>query len=232
MREQDDNCAILAHELRAPLNVLHLSIGAMLARIDGPGGEVPARWMIETLRRQRESVRRLQHLIDSLLESWRLENGPLELRPQAVDLSALVREVLENETDALDWAGCPHSFEAPAAVHGHWDPLRLRIAVTNLLNNAIKYGAGRPIEVSVGDDRVWAWVSIVDHGSGIAAEDRTRIFERFVRAKTGPAMGGSGLGLWLVRSIAHAHGGEVSLSSAPGEGASFRLALPCRPNVE
>jgi signal transduction histidine kinase len=145
-----------------------------------------------------------------------------------LDLRALVIEVLRSEEDALHSANCNCSLVAPAAVPGPWDALQLRVAIGNLVSNAIKYGAGRPVEIRVGLREEHGFVCVTDHGSGVRPEDRERIFERFERATSIPGVNGYGLGLWLVRNIARAHGGDVTLHSVVGQGATFTLNLPRR----
>lgn len=98
--------------------------------------------------------------------------------------------------------------------------------MTNLVKNAINFGAGRPIEVRVTADDGTARVVVRDHGPGVAKEDLDRIFERFERASPGPPAGGLGLGLFIARGIAEAHGGSVHASSELGRGATFVVELP------
>ena len=115
--------------------------------------------------------------------------------------------------------------EAEKPVLGNWDALRLDQAFGNLLNNALNYGRGKPIEVHVWQADGKAFVSVRDHGPGVAPEDRERIFGRFRRA-TASRGRGFGLGLWIVRRIATAFGGDVSVAAADGGGALFTLELP------
>ena len=106
------------------------------------------------------------------------------------------------------------------------DRMRLDQIVTNFIGNAIKYGAGKPIEVSAarcGGDVV---ISITDHGIGLDEEDHARVFERFARAVSPESFAGLGLGLWIVRVYVDAMGGTVRVQSRLGEGATFSAALP------
>jgi CheY-like chemotaxis protein len=98
--------------------------------------------------------------------------------------------------------------------------------LTNLVANAVKYGEGKPIEIEVGERDGSALVAVSDHGCGIAAEDQARIFERFERLFSIRHYGGFGLGLWIARQIVDAHGGQIEVTSSPGEGSTFRLILP------
>jgi signal transduction histidine kinase len=117
-------------------------------------------------------------------------------------------------------------------VTGRWDPLRINQVITNLLSNAMKYGSAHPIEIEVSAEDGRARVVVRDHGVGIAPEDQDRIFERFERLLPIHHFGGFGLGLWIVKQVAQAHGGEVRVESTPGEGSTFIVELPCETLIE
>jgi signal transduction histidine kinase len=101
--------------------------------------------------------------------------------------------------------------------------------VGNLLSNAAKYGAGRPVEVTVSSDSETSRLTVRDHGIGIDLEHQARIFDRFERAVSVRHYGGLGLGLWIVRQIVEAHGGSISVESSPGKGSAFTVELPRQP---
>jgi signal transduction histidine kinase len=110
-------------------------------------------------------------------------------------------------------------------VIGRWDKSRIDQVITNLITNALKYGGGTPITVEVNGDGATARLVVRDRGPGIAEPDQERIFEQYERAAS-TNLGGMGLGLWLVRQLARAHGGEIAVQSRPHEGAAFTLTLP------
>ena len=124
-------------------------------------------------------------------------------------------------------ARCPLSFAAHGEATGAWDRVRLEQVCRNLISNAIRFGAGRPIDVSVSADEDFATLQVRDHGVGIAPEQQARIFERFEQAAA-QRTGGFGIGLWVVRSVCAAMGGTVTVESEPGEGACFTVMLPRR----
>jgi signal transduction histidine kinase len=117
-----------------------------------------------------------------------------------------------------------------ASLPGEWDRLRLEQVLDNLVANAVKFGAGHPVEVSAeaGAEDGSVRLEVSDHGIGISPEDQRRIFDRFERAVPATHYGGLGLGLWIVRNIVQAHGGDIRVESEPGKGSRFEVTLPAR----
>lgn len=226
VRLRDDFLGIAGHELRTPLTALQLSLQSLarLPAMERGANDVAARRLASCLRQ----VDRLGRLINELLDVSRITAGRLSLQPEAVDLVALTRDVLARMADELARAGCPVALDAIEGerLWGRWDRERIDQVLTNLLTNAAKYGRGKPITVSVRRHEGTARLSVRDEGIGIAPEDQARIFERFERAVSERNYGGLGLGLWIVRQIVGAHGGEVRVKSALGEGATFIVDLP------
>jgi signal transduction histidine kinase len=107
-----------------------------------------------------------------------------------------------------------------------FDPLRIEQVIANLLTNAIKYGRGKPIEVSVGRADHKVRLAVRDQGIGVPAEEQGRIFDRFTRAVSVREYGGLGLGLFISKQIVDAHGGSIRVDSQPGLGATFVVELP------
>jgi signal transduction histidine kinase len=150
----------------------------------------------------------------------------LKLDVADVDLREVARGVLARFTLDLERAGCSASLRDGDRIVGRWDRSRVDQIVTNLIANAIKFGAGKPIEVVLGEDVGMAWLSVRDHGIGIDPARQEWIFERFERAVSNRHYGGLGLGLYISRRIAEAHGGSIRVQSAPGAGATFIVELP------
>jgi CheY-like chemotaxis protein/anti-sigma regulatory factor (Ser/Thr protein kinase) len=111
-------------------------------------------------------------------------------------------------------------------VEGHWDRVRVGQVVGNLVSNAIKYGAGKPVSVTATTEAAQARIQVADRGIGIPLEEHARIFERFGRATSAHSAQSHGLGLWIVRRLIRAMNGQVELESAPGEGSTFTVTLP------
>jgi signal transduction histidine kinase len=228
VQAREDFISIASHELRTPLTPLTLQLDRlrrMLGRNELGITEVTK--LQASLERQ---TTRLTTLVDILLDVTRLRAGPMRLKREATDLAALARETIDGLADHARLAHSPITIEAERPVEGQWDRPRIQQAITNLLTNAIKYGAGKPIVVMVGRDRVGKRAQLVvkDQGPGIARRDQVRLFRRFqrIRSADGNAAGGLGLGLYITRQIIEAHGGTVRLESRPGAGATFTCVLP------
>jgi signal transduction histidine kinase len=219
--------SMLSHELRSPVQSLILNVELCLQRQRSAAEDAPEqRWLLEKLLRQRRMAERLKLLIDTFLDVGQIAGGRLRLEPETVDLGELVADLVRRIADDLAWARCPLQLEATPGVIGRWDRLQLDLAISNVLSNALKYGPGAPIVVTVAGTAETAFVRIRDHGPGIAFEDQQRIFDKFSRLRAPSKVGGFGLGLWIVRHILEAAGGSIGVESEPGQGATFTLALP------
>jgi len=172
---------------------------------------------------------RLSSLLNELLDLTRVRLGRLELVLEKVDLVTVTQEVLERFRAETEQKQMPVSVDLPAQAIGRWDRTRLDQIVTNLISNAIKYGDGKPIAISVASDAGIARFTIRDQGIGIAPEMQSKIFERFERAISSRQITGLGLGLYITRQIVVAHGGTIEVESRPGEGSTFVLTLPLEP---
>jgi signal transduction histidine kinase len=212
--------SVASHELRTPLTALNLQVQRAMRLTEA--GAPKTRAALDPIVR---STERLTQLTTQLLDVSRLQSGRLELSRAPVDLATLARDVVTRMEDEAERAGCTVSVRS-APVEGDWDGGRLDQVITNLLANAFKYGAGRPVEVAVWSEAGRAYLSVADGGIGIAPEHQARIFERFERAVSSDHYAGLGLGLWIVREIVAAHGGRIDVESRPGEGSRFTFTLP------
>jgi signal transduction histidine kinase len=224
--QTDALLSMLSHELRSPLQSLLLNVDLCLRRTSGP--ESATGWLTDRLSRQRRMATRLKLLIDTFLDVGQIAAGALHLDIEDVDLGQLVTDVVHRTSDELAWARCPVELDVQPDLVGRWDRPQLDLVVTNLLSNAIKFGAGAPVEINVWGTQDAALLRVRDHGPGIAPEDQPRIFDKFTRLDSDSKVGGFGLGLWIVRNILEASGGEVAVASQPGDGAAFTISLPLR----
>lgn len=229
VRARDEFLAIAAHELRTPLTPLHLHAqGLIRALTRTPDGVSPAEILtrVETMARQ---VSRLERLVEDLLDISRITSGKrMLLEVEALDLGAVVKELVARSKDELARARCEVKIDVADSVIGGWDRQRIEQILSHLLSNAMKFGAGKAIEIDVSahPERNVARIEVRDHGIGIAPDDQRRVFERFERAVTSRHYGGFGLGLWIVQRTLEAMGGTVTVDSAPGQGATFVVELP------
>jgi PAS domain S-box-containing protein len=223
IRVRDEFLSVASHELRTPLSALRLEIDLLT---DRARREPAVRVEPAQLERVARQVNRLQRLTTELLEISRIASGRLKLELEPVELTALVREMVAQLQVSAQLAGSTIVVAAAAPVPGCWDRLRLEQVVAGLLSNAIKFGAGLPIEVTVEDRHDRARLVVRDHGIGIGPEDIGRVFAPFERVLPARAYGGLGLGLFLVRQIVEAHGGKIGVESQPGAGSQFTVELP------
>ncbi len=222
IRARDEFLSIASHELRTPLTALKLRLESLSQ--SAPPEEHVRRKLDGAVRQ----TQRLERLIDHLLDASRIREGHLVLDRSPVSLGELTGEVLERAREGSAATNQVFEFVTEGDLVGTWDGMRLEQVVENLVSNALKYGAGKPIEVAVceGDDAVD--LRVEDHGIGIHPADLSRIFEQFERGASGRGRSGLGLGLYITRQIVTAHGGRIEVASRLGEGSVFRVVLPRR----
>ncbi len=227
---RDEFFSVTTHELKDPLFSLQLSI-QLLRREAEHHGPIPdhVRHHLEVSERQ---VSRLGRLIDNMLDFARINSGRFELDLETLNLSELAHQVVARFQGQASSSGTALSAESSHPVVGRFDRLKLEQILGNLLSNAIKYGGGRPVVVRVRDEQEWAVIEVEDAGTGIAAEDQERIFQRFERASAGHKRASLGLGLYIVRSLVEAHGGSIALRSQAGRGSTFSVMIPCVQTAE
>jgi PAS domain S-box-containing protein len=224
-RLKEDFLSIASHELRTPLTSLRLQTQLLGRALRGalPDGRAE-----HHLGRVHAQLDRLEHLVALLLDVSRINAGRVELELDEVDLGQIAREIVHRFGEEAERAGTELHLSA-APVVGRWDRARVDQILTNLVSNAIKYGAQRPVDVDVGEREDVAVVVVRDHGIGIAPEIRSRLFERFERGDNAATYQGLGLGLWIARQMAAAHGGDISVAGTAGGGATFTVSLPRQP---
>ncbi len=218
--------ANVSHELRTPLSLIKGSVETLL---DGAASQPAiASKFLDIIDRHCD---RLTFLIEDLLTLSRLESGQLAINYDTVPLRDHVSEVFDDFHRKAEDRGVKLFNDVPDGLHARADSDRLDQVLSNLIDNAIKYGRpGGTVRIEgrevPGGDLIE--MAVADDGPGIPTEAAERVFERFYRVDTARSreQGGTGLGLSIVKHIIQAHGGEVRLETAPGKGAAFRFTLP------
>jgi len=228
VQARDEFIAVAAHELRTPLTTLTLLVDHVIApslKTSPESGSVLVQTVhLTALKRQ---VGRLTALAGEMLDVSRITSGRgLPLTRRSVDLRDVALEVLGHFDLEIQRRHVTVTVDAPEPVRGTWDAARLDQVVTNLISNALKYGLGRPIALSIRAEKSRAVLVVRDHGIGIPEDEQAKILEPFAHAVAVEHHEGLGLGLWITREIVNASGGRIKVDSRPGEGSTFTVELP------
>jgi hypothetical protein len=212
--------ATVSHELRSPLTSIKGFTSLLLSRWDSIADD-RKKEMLESVRHDADRVTRM---LTELLDISRLEAGRLHLSPRPLEIGPLIRSIVDKvamvEPDldvTVDLAD-----ELPEVVA---DADKVEQVLTNLVENAAKYGSPVGLRIVARADGDEVSVAVGDRGAGIPAEDLDRVFERFYRREEGRPTG-TGLGLWISRGLVEAHGGRLVAESAEGQGSTFTFTLP------
>jgi signal transduction histidine kinase/HAMP domain-containing protein len=221
---KNDLVATVAHELRTPLTSLSMAIHLCVEEAAGPVTDKQA----ELLLAAREDCQRLQDIVTDLLDLSRIQGGRVELLRRPVQARSLLEGAAAAARDSAAGAGVTVAVHPGQADEEEVaaDPERVALVLSNLVSNAVRHSpAGATVTLSTAPAAGAVRFDVADRGEGVPREYQERIFERFFRAP-GRASGGVGLGLYLVRELVQAHGGQVGVESAPGQGSRFWFTLP------
>ena len=222
LRTRDEFISIATHELRTPLTIVFARLQLMERRISRPGYEHDG--LRKDLAVVRKGADKLRSLVDRLLDVSRIRSGRIDLDLAPTDVIALARNVA---LELDETTGREIAVHGPASSGDlvRVDAVRIEEVLTNIIDNAIKYGAvEEPIDLELADEPTRIRVAVSDRGPGIPAEDRDRIFEPFHRLSTDTR--GVGLGLHIAREIMTLHGGSLTVAERPGGGTTFAIILP------
>ena len=228
VQTRDNFLAIASHELRTPLSALTVLTSSLVRaanhdRLIKLGSE----GLKERMLKAERQTGQLARLVDRLLDVSRLSSRDLQLERAQTDLTEVARDVISRYEDTAAENGSPIELKVSGPTIGFWDHSRMDQVVTNLVGNAVKYGAGAPVVVSISTGGSgYVRLTVRDGGPGIPPEHQEHVFGQFERGAAPENLPGMGLGLWLVRRIVTAHGGTVTLDSRPGQGATFTVILP------
>ncbi len=223
-RQRSEFVSNASHELKTPLASMKILTESILYQ-DG----VPEEIYKDFLSDINAQIDRMTELINDLLLMTKIESGDNGAKMEEQDLEKMIGEILDTMGPIAEQKDILLTYVHKTPVHARCFAGRLSQAIRNLVENAIKYTAdGGAVQVSLTKDMHNAYIAVTDTGEGIAQEDLDRIFERFYRVDKARARqtGGSGLGLYLVRSIAVMHQGRVDVVSKKGEGSTFTFVLP------
>ncbi|MDB4975438.1 MAG: sensor signal transduction histidine kinase [Myxococcaceae bacterium] len=245
LQMRDEFIIAAAHELRNPISPLMLHVNRLqsaarkaLEREPGQGsagaaraeaGTVDARWLSDQMDVFGRRLTRFLSALNRILDVSSIHSGRIQLVLEQVDLGEVVRDVTAGFERELAASTSELTLELEPVVRGEWDRMRLEQIVSNLVSNAIRYGDGGPIWVSLTGTETSVELAVADRGIGIAMADQARIFERGERAHR-QYRSGFGVGLWMVQQLSEAMGGTVKVESTPGEGSCFRVTLPTKRN--
>ncbi len=223
---RDEFLSVAAHELKTPIAVLQLKLQQVemkqQASICGTCEHaVPADY-----RGAARQISRLGNLVDALLDVSRIVASGVKLEHEDLDVCDVAREAIERLADLATRSGSTVVLRCAEPVRGVWDRLALERILGNLLSNALKFGAEKPIEVRIAVEDEHAVIEVEDHGIGIAPHDVDRIFDQFERAVSSRHFGGLGLGLYVTRRLVEQHGGSIAVESRRGSGSLFTVRLP------
>jgi PAS domain S-box-containing protein len=222
VRMRDEFLAIASHELRTPLSTLVLRLGLLERHaLSGDLSQVQA-----SVDRAKDQTERMRRLVDRLLDVSQLASGRLKLELEHGDLGEVAKEVVERFSEVASNAKCELRLTAPSGISTRIDKFRLDEAIGNVISNAIKYGAGKPIDVELKEKAGKAALVVQDRGIGIPMEDLSRIFGRFERTAISRNYGGLGLGLYIAKQVIEQHEGSIRAENRSGGGARIVIELP------
>ncbi|WP_237079087.1 ATP-binding protein [Myxococcus xanthus] len=226
IRLRDEFMSIASHELKTPLTPLSLKLQALSRELARHPGPVPRDLVESYVTVGARQVQKLAELVGDLLDVSRISAGRLSLELEELELGSLVRDVVTRYEPQAARTGSSLQLEAgDFDIVGRWDRLRLEQVITNLVDNAVKYGNGRPIHVRLEPHAGGARLTVRDEGIGIAPQHLPRLFGRFERAVSERNYGGLGLGLYITRTLVEAMGGRIHVESRLGRGSTFTVEL-------
>jgi signal transduction histidine kinase len=227
LRIRDEFLSIASHELKTPLTSILLNLQLILRKIkNSPPGELDTKKITEMIELSEKQSTRLARLINDLLNVSIVSTGRLQIEREKVNLNNLVADIINRFSLELEKANAKISIKAEKNIIGNWDNIRIEQVISNLISNAIKYGAGDPITVQLEKEGKTAIIRVKDRGIGIKEEDLPEVFKRFKRGTLSKKYHGFGVGMYLSRQIVDAHGGEINVKSKLGKGSTFSVILP------
>jgi PAS domain S-box-containing protein len=225
---RDEFFAIASHELKTPLTSLKLQVQIHQRAIEKKDPLALTHDKVsQLLHKNLSQLQRLNRLVEDMLDISRIRTGKLSLKKERCEISAILKDILSRSREQFLTCGSGEPIVAmEGEAFGHWDSLRIEQVISNVINNAIRYGLGNPIAIKLAHFHEKVCISVTDKGMGIAPEDEKRIFQRFERGKLTLEVSGLGLGLFISKQIIDAHSGNIWIESKLGAGTTFHIELP------
>ena len=224
---KDQFISIASHELNTPLTTLKMQTQMRMKRLERgtehPTTETLGKYFSDDLRQ----INRLVHLVEDILEISRINTGKLILKKNPCLLNDLLQDLSARFSSQLEQNNIRFDLILPTRkIEGVWDAFRLEQVFSNIFSNAIKYGSGNPISVTLEQNGDNAVIRFIDQGIGIEEKDYERIFGQFERAISASEISGMGVGLFISKQIVEAHNGRIYVRSVHGKGSTFTVELP------
>lgn len=225
---RDEFLLIASHELRTPITPIKIHLTLMKNILESlPPNTIPRQdALMKTSIISERQLYNLEMLTEALLSVSRISTGELVLNRKQIDMSQLVQSVIERCQVESKKSGCQINFAGEPDVIGFWDKMMLEQIVMSIFTNAIKYGAGKPVEVTVSKVGGRARLVVRDYGIGITEENYNKIFEKFGRVASVRHLGGIGLGLYICKEYISVHNGTIHVESKINQGSTFTVELP------
>jgi PAS domain S-box-containing protein len=225
---RDEFLSIASHELKTPLTSLKLQSQIFQRMVEkGDARAYQPERLGAVMDQTNRQVNRLTRLVDDMLDISRIRTGKLSVQPRPILMGELVHDALERMLPHFRKEGVPEPvLDVRADPLVNADPVRMEQVVNNLLTNALRYGKGQPVHVTLEKSGGGARLTVRDQGMGIERQNLEKIFDRFERAVSANEVSGLGLGLYISRQIVKAHGGRIWAESEPGQGSAFYVELP------
>ena len=224
LSSRDEFIAMAAHEMKSPMTAARLQVQLFQRKVQR--GAIFSQAELDAFSsRALLSLSRLHTLVDELMDASKATHGKLELNPAPNELGSVVQNVVARYEQVFQEMRVELRVSRASEMPVSCDAARIEQVISNLLSNALKYGAG-PVEVITKKDGGFYQLAVRDHGPGVPAGESMKLFEKFERANRDGAPGGLGLGLYIANSIMALHGGTLWAENAEGGGARFCLKIP------
>ena len=227
IKTRDEFISIASHELKTPITSLKMQLQMLQRNFQPESKMIPTtEKIVSSLENSTRQIDRLTVLIEDLLDVSRIETGKLTYKIENINLHELLSEVIERFSEQFKVMGAATELQLEENLYCECDRYRIEQVVTNLLTNAIKYGAGTKVTIRLEKFFETAVIEVKDNGLGIPKDSQRKIFERFERAVSGANISGLGLGLYISKQIIEAHKGKIEVESEVAKGSLFRVILP------